>query len=37
MDGRGVPKDDAQAVSWYRKAAEAGDEFAAEILNSLTK
>src|SRR6516225_7829546 len=23
--GGGLPKDDSQAVSWYRKAAEAGD------------
>ena len=24
-NGEGVPKDDAQAVQWYRKAAEQGD------------
>jgi TPR repeat protein len=24
--GRGVPKDDAQAVVWYRKAAQQGEE-----------
>lgn len=24
-NGRGVPKDEAQAVAWYRKAAEQGD------------
>src|SRR6266849_6299991 len=24
-DGRGAPKDDAQAVRWYRKAADVGD------------
>jgi TPR repeat protein len=23
--GQGVPKDDAQAAIWYRKAADAGD------------
>ena len=23
--GAGVPKDDAQALIWYRKAADAGD------------
>jgi TPR repeat protein len=23
--GRGVPKDVAQAISWYRKAADQGD------------
>ena len=23
-NGRGVPEDDAQAVSWYRKAAQQG-------------
>jgi TPR repeat protein len=23
--GRGVPQDDAEAVKWYRKAAEQGD------------
>ena len=27
-NGRGgLPKDDAQAVSWYRKAADAGNAF----------
>jgi TPR repeat protein len=24
-EGRGVPQDDAEAVRWYRKAAEQGD------------
>ena len=24
-EGRGVPRDDQQAVAWYRKAAEKGD------------
>jgi len=32
---RGGPKDDAQAVSWYRKAAEAGDKFAAENIECI--
>ena len=27
-EGRGVPKDDRQAVRWYRKAAEQGDAIA---------
>jgi TPR repeat protein len=25
VTGRGVPRDDAQAVIWYRRAAERGD------------
>ena len=24
-NGRGVPKDEAEAVKWYRKAADQGD------------
>jgi uncharacterized protein len=24
MQGQGVPEDDAEAVKWYRKAAEQG-------------
>ena len=24
-NGRGVPKDDAEAVKWYRKAADQGN------------
>jgi TPR repeat protein len=32
-DGRGgLPKDDAQAVSWYRKAALLGDDYAQAAL-----
>jgi TPR repeat protein len=27
-NGRGVPKDDMEAVRWYRKAAEQGDAHA---------
>ena len=27
-EGRGIPKDDRQAVQWYRKAAEQGDAIA---------
>jgi TPR repeat protein len=27
-NGKGVPEDDAEAVKWYRKAAEQGHEFA---------
>jgi hypothetical protein len=27
-DGKGVPKNDAEAVRWYRKAAEQGDALA---------
>jgi hypothetical protein len=30
--GRGVPQDSAQAVHWYRKAAEQGHEFAQHDL-----
>jgi len=31
-DGRGVPKDEQQAVVWYRKAAEQGDALAQNNL-----
>ena len=31
-DGKGVPQDDAEAVRWYRKAAEQGD---ADAQNNL--
>ena len=30
--GRGVPKDDAEAVKWYRQAAEQGDADAQFVL-----
>ena len=32
-EGRGVLKDEAEALSWYRKAAEGGD-FDARLLLS---
>jgi len=31
----GLPKDEAQAVSWYRKAAELGDDNAKAALKRL--
>jgi len=31
----GLPKDDAQAVSWYRKAADAGDARAMASLGAM--
>jgi len=34
-DGRGVPRDDAQAAAWYRRAAEAGSWWAAFDLGML--
>jgi TPR repeat protein len=33
-NGHGVPQDDAQAVSWYRKAAEQGDVGAQYLLGN---
>jgi hypothetical protein len=33
--GTGVPEDDAQAVTWYRKAAEQGNRSAQSILGHL--
>ena len=30
--GKGVEKDDAQAYEWYRKSAEAGDEWGMGFL-----
>ena len=33
--GQGVPKDDAQAAAWLRKAADQGDAFAQENLGSM--
>ena len=33
-NGRGVPQDDRQAVTWYRKAAEQGDAQAQTLLGS---
>jgi hypothetical protein len=34
-NGEGVEKDRAQAVSWYRKAAAAGNEYALKRLKEL--
>jgi len=34
-NGWGVEKDHAQAVSWYGKAAKAGDELAMKRLKKL--
>ena len=35
--GRGVPQDKSEAVSWYRKAAEQGDESAQTKLGMMYK
>jgi uncharacterized protein len=35
--GRGVPKDEAQAAVWYRKAADQGYVDAQAALASLTR
>jgi TPR repeat protein len=35
--GCGVARDDAQAVAWYRKAAEQGDADARAALERLTR
>jgi hypothetical protein len=35
--GRGVPQNDAQAVIWYRKGAEAGNAYAVEALKRLRR
>jgi len=32
FNGRGVTQDDSEAVRWYRKAAEQGNEFAQSTL-----
>jgi TPR repeat protein len=34
-NGRGVPQDDAAAVSWYRKAADQGDADAQVLLGQM--
>ena len=34
-DGEGVPQDDAQAVSWFRKSAEQGDSGAQHFLGGV--
>jgi TPR repeat protein len=33
--GQGVPKDDAEAVKWYRKAAEQGNAGAQDKLGAM--
>jgi len=33
--GHGVPENDAEAVKWYRKAAEQGNEGAKKMLKAL--
>jgi TPR repeat protein len=35
-DGRGVPQNDAEAVQWYRKAAEQGHAKARANLERLS-
>ena len=34
-NGRGVAKDEGEALRWYRKAAALGDRSAAELLRRL--
>jgi len=34
-DGRGVARDDAQAVAWFRKAASQGNTEAQEALRKM--
>ena len=36
-NGEGVAKNDEQAVKWYRKAAEQGDEDAKKLLEKLER
>ena len=31
-NGRGVPKDEAEAVKWYRKAADQGDVVVVQVF-----
>jgi uncharacterized protein len=35
VEGRGVPKDEAEAVKWLSKAADQGDENAKKVLKRL--
>jgi TPR repeat protein len=35
--GRGVPKDEVEAVKWYRKAADQGEAKASKYLEELKK
>jgi len=37
VNGRGVPQDDAEAVKWYRKAAEQGDADARNALAEMRR
>jgi TPR repeat protein len=34
LDGRGTPRDNAQAFAWYKKAAEGGDMTAQYVAGS---
>ena len=34
-DGQGVPQDYAQAVAWYRKAAEQGDNWGQYVFGAM--
>ncbi len=34
VDGRGVKRDQQQAIAWYRKAAALGDQYAIDALKS---
>jgi hypothetical protein len=36
-NGRGVAQDDAEAVHWYRKAADLGDEYAKAAMSRLAR
>ena len=36
-EGRGVAKDEAEAVKWWRKAADQGHEDAKKALEALKK
>jgi TPR repeat protein len=36
-NGRGVPKDEAEAVKWYRKAADQGNSYAQVQLGLMCK
>ena len=35
--GRGVAKDEAEAVRWFRKAADQGDARGQQLLTELTR
>jgi uncharacterized protein len=36
-EGRGVGQSDAEAVAWYRKAAEQGNAYAKKKIEKLVK